>query len=350
MGTIRLKARLTGAAMLGLFLALGTGAPVAAQGGAVTLRGAGATFPAPLYHKWLEAYGRENPNLRITYDSVGSGDGISRFIAGTVDFGASDAALSDKDAAKVARGAVLVPATSGMIALAYNLPGLAQPLRLPRDVYVDILLGKIHNWGDPRIRQANPGASIQSRTIAVVARLDKSGTTHALTNHLSAISQTWRDGHGVANWIEWPRTAMLARGNEGVAARIRISEGSIGYVEYGFAKRLGLTMAELENKAGKYVAPDEAGAKSALSEVTAGGGSDFKLTVPDPATPTAYPIATFSWLMLYQRYEEAPKRAALTAFVDWSLTKGQELGPALGYVPLPDSVVARGRATLGTIR
>jgi len=350
MARIRTAVRLAAAAMLGLMLGPAAGAMAETKSDGMTLRGAGATFPAPLYYKWLEAYGRENPGLRITYDSVGSGDGISRFMAGTVDFGASDAALSAKDAEKVARGALLVPATSGMVALAYNLPGRAQPLKLPRDVYVDILMGKIRNWGDPRIRQANPGASLQSRSIAVVARLDKSGTTHALTSHLSAISDAWRNGPGIATWVEWPKTAMLARGNEGVASRIKISEGAIGYVEYGFAKRLGLTMAELENKAGKFVAPGEAGAKSALAEADIGDGAGFKLTVPDPAAPAAYPIATFSWLMLYGQYPDAPKRAALTAFVDWGLTKGQEFGPALGYVPLPENVVTRGRATLGTIR
>jgi phosphate transport system substrate-binding protein len=338
--------RIASAALLGALL-LGADARAQAPVGGVSLKGAGATFPAPLYYKWMEAYRQERPQVRLSYDSVGSGDGIVRFVAGAVDFGASDAALSEKDAEKVARGALLIPATAGMIALAYNLPGLQGTLKLPRDVYVDIMLGKITNWGDPRVRQANPGLSLQSRTIAVVARLDKSGTTYAFTNHLSAASEKWKAGPGVGTWIEWPRNAMLARGNEGVASRIKISEGAIGYVEYGFARRLGLAMAELQNKSGQFVAPNEATAKSALAESVAARG--LKLFVTDPVDAGSYPIVTFSWLLLYRQYPEEQKRA-LREFVEWGLTKGQALGPALGFIPLPESVVEHSKLALGAIR
>jgi phosphate transport system substrate-binding protein len=327
-------------------------APVG-QGGAqtpISLQGAGATFPAPLYYKWMEAYAKERPGIRISYDSVGSGDGISRFMAGTVDFAASDAALSEKDAERVPRGAVLVPATGGMIALAYNLPGLGGTLRLPRAIYVDIFLGKITNWSDPRIKQANAGLTLPNRTIAVVTRLDKSGTTFAFTTHLSAVSDAWRAGPGTGTLIEWPRNAMLARGNEGVASRIKISEGAIGYVEYGFAKRLGLTIAELQNKAGAFVAPGDRSGAVGLGEAIAARDSGFQPIVADPATPDAYPIVTFSWLILYRTYADEPKRQALREFVGWGLTAGQGLGGALGFIALPESVVARGQAVLASIR
>jgi phosphate transport system substrate-binding protein len=240
--------RVIGRIGLGVLAALSVGqisqrAQAAGPEGTVAIRGAGATFPAPLYYKWMEAYGKAHPGVNITYDAVGSGDGIGRFVAGSIDFGASDAVPSEQEMGRVGRGAVLVPATAGMIILAYNLPGLGGTLKLPRTVYADMLLGRIKSWDDPRIKQANPELKLPARAVAVVARLDKSGTTYALTNHLSAISDGWKNGPGVGTWIEWPGSVMLARGNEGVAARIKISEGSIGYVEYGFATRLGLPMA-----------------------------------------------------------------------------------------------------------
>ena len=316
----------------------------------VALSGAGATFPAPLYYKWLELYAKEHPDVAITYDSVGSGDGIARFVAGTVDFGASDAAISTADAARVSRGALVVPATAGLVSLAYNLPGLGGPLKLPRDVYVDILLGGITNWDDPRIQGANPTLNLPKRTIAVVARLDKSGTTFALTNHLSAISEKWKAGPGIGTGIEWPRRAMLARGNEGVASRIKISEGSIGYVEYGFAKRLGLPMAELQNKAGNFVAPGEASGQSALAEGATDATDGKPVFISDPATAAAYPVVTYSWLLLYKQYPDARKRAALQEFLSWGLTAGQGIGTPLGYIPLPESVVSQGKSALQSIQ
>ena len=223
-----------------------------------SLHGAGSTFSAALYKQWIETYHREHPQVSITYDAVGSGEGVRRFVAGSVDFGASDVALSDREAAEISRGAVMVASTAGMVVLAYNVPGLRGELKLPRDVYPAILSGQIRRWDDPRIQAANPGVSLPHLNIVIVARQDSSGTTFALTNHLAAISLAWREqGLGVGKLVEWPASAMLASGNEGVAARIKISEGSIGYVEYGFAKRLGLPMAVLQNKAGKFVSPDD---------------------------------------------------------------------------------------------
>jgi phosphate transport system substrate-binding protein len=316
----------------------------------VTLRGAGATFPAPLYYKWAETFAKGRPELRITYDSVGSGDGVARFVAGAVDFGASDAGISDQDAAKVARGALLVPGAAGMVALAYNLPRLGGPLRLPRDVYADILLGKIKRWDDPRLKQANPGLALPDRTIALVARLDRSGTTFALTSHLSAISDAWKAERGTGTAIEWPHSAMLARGNEGVASRIKISEGSIGYVEYGFARRLGLALAEIENKSGKFVGPTETSGQSALAEASRSPADALRIFITDPAAPEAYPVVTFSWLLLYKQYPDEKTRLALKSFVAWGLTEGQAFARDLGFLPLPEVVASRGKTALDAIR
>lgn len=316
----------------------------------ITLKGAGATFPAPLYYKWTELYSRERPNVRISYDSVGSGDGVARFVAGMVDFGASDAGMRDEAARTVERGTLQIPGTAGMIGLVYNLPGFKGPLRLPREVYVDILRGAIKSWDDPRIKAANPELTFPRRDIALVARLDRSGTTFALTGHLSAISETWRKGPGAGTAIEWPRHAMLARGNEGVASRVKISEGSLGYVEFGFASRLGLAMAELENKSGKFVKPGLASGQSALAESVSALGNPMRTDITDPAQPDSYPITTFTWLLLYRSYPDENRRNAVKEFVTWGLTAGQAHAQPLGYIALPESVVAWSRLAVGTIR
>ena len=223
----------------------------------VRLEGAGATFPALLYKKWIALYTAQNPQIVIDYKDVGSGEGVKRFLARSVDFGASDGALTDEQIAAVAGGARLVPVTAGMVVLAYNVLGLGGELKLSRDVYVDIFLHKIVKWNDARIQAINPDLRLPNRNIALAARQDGSGTTFALSNHLSAISTEWRDAVGTGYVVDWAGRAMRGRGNEGVAALIKLGEGSIGYVEYAFALRLGLPMARLQNKAGRYVAPTD---------------------------------------------------------------------------------------------
>ncbi len=217
------------------------------------LRGAGSTLAAPLYGKWIDAFEQAHPSIGVRYEAIGSGEGVARFVADTVDFTGSDVQLPPARAAKIERGVIQVPSTAGMVVLAYNLPELKGQLRLPQDVYVDIFLGRIRTWNDPRILAANPDLNLPSINIAVVARQDSSGTTNAFTRHLAAVSNRWTDGGpGVGNIVVWPPGAMLARGNEGVASRIKISNGAIGYVEYGFARRLGLPVALLENKSGEF--------------------------------------------------------------------------------------------------
>ena len=206
--------------------------------GAMQLRGAGSTFAAPLQKKWIEAYQKRRPHVVVSYEAIGSGEGTKQFLAGTVDFGASDAALSDEQMTVVKSGAQPVPVLAGSIVLAYNLDGLSGPLKLSRAVYTDMFLGKITSWDDPRIQQVNPGLKLPRQDIALVVRQDGSGTTYAFTNHLSAISTAWRErGPGVGALITWPRPAMTVPGNEGVAGRIKQSKGAIGYVEYGIAQR-----------------------------------------------------------------------------------------------------------------
>jgi phosphate transport system substrate-binding protein len=325
------------------------GVGAAAPPAAVSLAGAGATFPAPLYKKWIAVYQSSHPGVSISYSPVGSGEGVKRFVAGAVDFAGSDEVLSDTDAAKVEGGAATVPVTAGTIVLAYNIPGLAGEIRLSREVYADIFAGAIRRWNDARIQAANPGMRLPARDIAVVARLDSSGTTAAFTRHLAAADPSWRTrGLGVGKLIAWPSRTMLATGNEGVAARIKISEGAIGYVEYGFAKRLGLPMAALQNKSGAFVAPSEASAQLALSARVV-EANELERSIVDPTAAGAYPIVSYSWLFLYRNYRDPEKGRALRQFVEWALTDGQKHGAEFGYIPLSADVVSLGRAQLDAV-
>ncbi len=317
--------------------------------GTLQLHGAGATFPAPLYKKWLEEYQKRHPNVLLSYDAVGSGDGTKQFITGAVDFGASDAAMTDEDMVSVSSGVQLVPVVAGTIVLAYNLPGLGAELKLKGDVYVDIFLGKITTWDDPRIRATNPGVNLPSDDIAIVVRQDSSGTTYAFTNHLSAISEAWRDrGPGVGKVIDWPGSAMVAPGNEGVAGRIKMSQGAIGYVEYGMAQRAGLSMAWLENKAGSFIQPH--GGSGLATLLNTNMPDNLRVFFPDPDGQDSYPIVTYSWLLLYKQYADQHKAAAVKQYVKWCLTEGQAFNESLGYVRLAPHVIARAIDAVETIR
>lgn len=315
------------------------------------ISGAGATFPEPLYVAWMRRYGEERPDVSFSYEGVGSGEGIKRFIAGAVDFGGSDAAMTDEQIAQVSRGVNLIPTTAGMVVLAYNLPGVEGELRLPRDVYVDIFLGKVWRWDDPRLVAANPDLVLPSKLIQPVVRRDGSGTTFAFTNHLSAVSLDWRDGPGTGTQIDWPGGAMTGVGNEGVAQKVKISLGSIGYMEYGFAKRLGLPVASLENRDGDFVKPGAGSGQAALAAAAAADlPENLRLFVPDPPGPESYPIVTLSWLLLYGVYPEPEKAAALKAAVTWGLNQGQPIAEEMGYIPLPDNIAAAATRAVADIQ
>ena len=294
----------------------------------VSVNGAGSTFTAPLYKKWMDVYRQTNKQIALSYDVVGSGEGVSRFAAGSVDFGASDVLPGDYMFAGIKRGVVSVPATAGMIVLAYNLPGLKGELKLPRDVYSDIFTGRIKLWNDPRIQKANPNLSLPNSNIAVVVRQDSSGTTAAFTRHLVAIGSSWHaTGAGDGFVIDWPTEAMQGKGNEGVASKIKISKGSLGYVEYGFAKRLGLHMATLENDAGRFIEPSQEAGRAAL--LASGNGS-----TANPPGDESYPISTYSWLLLYKKYGDPVKATAVKDWVRWGLTTGQTFASGLGLHPI----------------
>lgn len=307
----------------------------------VALTGAGATFPAPLYQNWFVQLNQAIPKLQVNYQSVGSGAGVEQFIQQTIDFGASDVGMKDAEIAKVPRGVILLPMTAGSVAVAYNLPGV-EGLKLPRDVFVGIFNGTINQWNDPKIVAANPDLKLPSSPITVVHRADGSGTTEVFTKHLSAISPEWKESIGAAKTVQWPTGKgkfIGGRGNEGVTASIQQNEGTIGYIEYGFAKNNNLAMAALENKAGKFVLPDEAGATAALASETL--PDDLRLSITDPPGDASYPIVTYTWLLVNKSYPDKEKAIGIEAMIEYGLTTGQQQSAALGYVPLPPDVVKK---------
>ncbi len=312
--------------------------------------GAGATFPAPLYLRWIKEFAKTNAGFTLFYDVVGSGEGIRRFMAEEVDFGASDAAMTDEQMARVQRGVQLIPATAGIIAIAFNLPGVSGELRLSREVYTDIFLGKIKYWDDERIKALNPGLKMIHLNIVTVTRADSSGTTWAFTNHLGTISPEWKKSPGVGKKIGWPGTSMSARYNEGVAAKIKYSRGSIGYVEYGIAKRAGLSMAAIENKSGKYVKPTDESGTTTLANTSRIMPENLRMFIPDPEGDNSYPIVTYTWLLLYKSYADGAIAEKVKRFVKWGLVEGQKYSDEYGYAPLPESVAASALNALAAVR
>ncbi|MBD2200998.1 phosphate ABC transporter substrate-binding protein PstS [Calothrix sp. FACHB-1219] len=306
-------------------------------GGNISLTGAGASFPAPLYASWFTDLNKKYPNLQVNYQSVGSGAGVEQFIKGTVDFGASDVAMKDEEIQKVDKGVILLPVTAGSIVLAYNLPDVPT-LNLPRAVYTDILLGKIKSWDDPLIAKANPDAKLPKQPITVVYRSDGSGTTGVFTKHLSAISPEWKTKVGDGKSVKWP-VGVGAKGNEGVTAQIQQTQGAIGYIEYGYAKQNQLNVAALENKGGKFITPTDQSASKTLESVTL--PADLRAFITDPEGADSYPVVTYTWILAYKKYDDAAKGKAMEALIEYALTDGQKLATELGYVPLPQNVITK---------
>jgi phosphate transport system substrate-binding protein len=317
-----------------------------APAGVLTISGAGSTFVAPLFRKWFDQYHEEHPNVVVDYRDVGSGEGTTRFLDESVDFGASDAALTDEQIAGFKDGAVLVPVTAGMIVLAYNLEDMPRNLKLSRDVYADIFLQKVKRWDDPRIVAINPGAKLPPREIAVTVRQDGSGTTFAFTNHLAAVSEEWRKGPGVGKIVGWPNGAVMAQGNGGVTGIIVRSPGTLGFVEYGFAKKLGLGMASLENKSGNYIEPTAASGLAALIEAKM--PKNLRVFIPDPEGADSYPIVTYSWLLVRRYYNDSKTADSLKELIRWCLNDGQENSESLGYLRLPPHVVSLAIANIAS--
>ncbi len=305
----------------------------------VTLQGSGASFPAPLYTRWFQEYGKQHADTRVNYQATGSGAGIKAFIAGQTDFGASDAAMTDDEIKQANGDVVLLPMTAGHVVLTYNLEGVAD-LKLPRDVYTGIFLGEVKKWNDPKIVKANPGTKLPNIDITPVNRSDGSGTTFVFTQHLSAISEKWKAGPGAGKSVNFPaKNALGGAQNAGVAALIKRTPGSIGYIEYVYAATSNQPTAQLENKAGKFVAPDLKAASATLATIKL--PEDLRAWEPDPEGEGSYPIVTYTWILAKKKYPDAAKRDAIKSLLKWCLTDGQKLSESLHYIALPSAVVTR---------
>ncbi|HEV2146243.1 MAG TPA: phosphate ABC transporter substrate-binding protein PstS [Longimicrobiaceae bacterium] len=319
-----------------------------APAGTVALTGAGATFPYPIYSAWFDTYGRENP-VRITYGSIGSGGGIRQVTEGTVDFGASDAPMNEEELAK-APGMLHIPTVLGAVTVAYNLPGVQQPINLSGEVLADIFRGQVKKWNDPRIAQLNPGVSLPARDILVVYRTDGSGTTYVFTDYLSAVSPAWKQQVGTGKSVQWP-TGLGAKGNEGVAGQVKQTEGAIGYVELAYARQADLQTAAVQNRAGQFVQPSVEATTAAADGLAQklGPESDFRVSIVNPEGAQAYPIASWTYLLVPPHMEDCARANALANVVRWSLTEGGDAARKLHYAPLPEPVRDRVLQKLGTV-
>ncbi len=327
--------------------ASGSKAGAGGAGEEVKIQGAGASFPAPLYMKWFKTYSSAHPGVQIDYQSVGSGPGVQQVIEKIVDFGASDAAMTPGEMDKVDVGVQLLPMTAGSIVLAYNLEGVDR-LKLTRDAYVGIFLGKITKWNDAKIAAANPGLSLPDGNVNVVVRSDGSGTSYVFTQHLSALSEEFAKQVGTNKQPNWP-VGTKANKNDGVAASLIQTPGSIGYIEYAYAKLnpSKLKMAELQNKAGKFVAPTIESGQATLAAITL--PENLIAWMPDPGGDKSYPIVTFTWIIAYKKYPDAKKAQTLKDALNYCLTDGQKDAEPLGYIPLPPGTVSKVKAALDNI-
>jgi phosphate transport system substrate-binding protein len=314
-----------------------------AAGGAVTLNGAGATFPYPLYSKWMSEYNKLNPNIRINYQSIGSGGGIRQITAGTVDFGASDAPMTADEEKAAPSKLIHIPTTLGAVVVSYNLEGVSTPLKISGDVLADIFLGKISKWNDPKLTGENPDAKLPDKDIAVAYRSDGSGTTAVFTEYLATVSPDFKEKVGAGKSVKWPK-GLGAKGNEGVAGQLKTTPGTIGYVELAYAMQNKLPTAWIKNKAGKYIEPKI----EAISAAAAGVEmpDTLHVSLADAAGDTAYPISSFTYLLVYEDAKDATKGKTIAEFAWWAIHDGQQYAKALDYAPLPAPVVKKVEAAL----
>jgi len=316
----------------------------------VDLTGAGATFPAPIYSKWFADYAAKT-GVKINYQAIGSGGGIRQLSEGTVDFGASDSPMKDEEIAK-AKGPILhIPTVLGAVAITYNLPEVTAQLKLTGPVVADIFAGKIKKWNDAQIAALNAGVKLPATDILVVHRSDGSGTTFVFTDYLTTVSKTWAAGPGRGKEVPWP-VGLGGKGNDGVAGQVKQTPGGIGYVELAYAAQNKLTFATIRNAAGKFVAPSVAGVTAAAAAVAdqLPPNTDYRVSIVNAAGADAYPISSFTWILVYTNQADATKSKKLVDFLHWALTEGEKEASALDYAPLPARMQTQLLARLDSIK
>jgi phosphate transport system substrate-binding protein len=318
--------------LVGLALAL----PVMGQ---TQLNGAGATFPYPMYSKWFSEYNKLHSDVQINYQSIGSGGGIRQVLNGTVDFGASDGPMSDEQLKEAKVSILHIPTVLGAVVPAYNVPGVSGEIKFTPDALAGIFLGKIQKWNDPAITQPNPGVKFPDLAIVVVHRSDGSGTTYIFTDYLSKVSKEWETTVGKGTSPKWP-VGLGGKGNEGVAGQIRQLPGSIGYIELIYAAENKISYGSVKNAAGNFV-------KATLESVTEAAASvkampaDFRVSITDAPGKNAYPISSFTWLLIPVQAQDPKKGKIIADFLNWMLADGQKMTSQLSYAPLPASLVEK---------
>ncbi|HSA60054.1 MAG TPA: phosphate ABC transporter substrate-binding protein PstS [bacterium] len=312
----------------------------------VNLNGAGATFPYPIYSKWFSEYNKMHPDIKINYQSIGSGGGVKQFTEKTVDFGASDAPLSDYELSLVKQPSTHIPTVLGAVVLSYNLPEIGNDLKLTGPVIADIFLGNLTKWNDPKLAALNPGMKLPDTAIVVAHRTDGSGTTYVFTDYLSKVSPAWKGKVGTGKSVSWP-AGLGGKGNEGVTGLIKQMPGSIGFIELGYAMQNKLPYASVQNKAGTFVMPSIESVSASAAGVKM--PADYRVSITDPEGKDAYPISSFTYLLVYKKTDDAAKGKALVDFLKWAINDGEKLAPALYYSPLPESVKTQVNKTISQI-
>lgn len=322
----------------------------ASLAGAETLiNGAGATFPYPLYSKWFSEYAKIDKSVKFNYQSIGSGGGVKQITAQTVDFGASDAFLSDKELAAAPGKLLHIPTVMGSVVVTYNLPGVPKGLKLKVEDVADIFLGKITKWNDPRIADDNKGVNLPNAPIIVVHRSDGSGTTSIFTDFLSGVSNEWQTRVGQGKSVKWP-VGLGGKGNEGVAGQVKTTRNSIGYVELAYAFENKLPFATLKNKSGNWVEPSIQTTSAAAAGAIKNMPADYRISLVNQPGKDAYPIVGFTWLLVYQDQKDKVKGKKLVEFLNWSLHKGEKMAAPMLYAPLPANVVKMVEKTIKSIK
>jgi len=321
-------------------LLLGFAGTAFAQGGTVLLNAAGATFPYPIYSKWFDVYHTAHPNIQINYQSIGSGGGIRQLQAGTVDFGASDGPMTDEQLAQSKTKVLHFPTVLGAVVPTYNVSGVSGDLNFTQKALAGIYLGQITKWNDPEIAKANPGVKLPGDDIVVVHRSDGSGTSYIFTDFLSKASSDWKAKVGTATSVNWP-VGLGGKGNEGVSGLVKQTPGSIGYIELIFAVQNKIAYGKVQNASGKFIKADLEGVTAAAASSAKEIPDDFRVSITNASGATAYPISSFTWLLIPSQIPDAAKKAAIKDFLKWMLADGQNYNEGLSYARLPKPVVAK---------
>jgi phosphate transport system substrate-binding protein len=318
---------------------------VAGVAGAQNINAAGATFPYPIYNKWFSEYAQAHPNAKINYQSIGSGGGIKQVTEGTVDFGASDATMTDEQIASAKVKVMAIPTVLGAVVPIYNIPGVNKELNFTGDEIADIYLGKITKWNDGRIAKDNPGVNLPDKQILPVYRSEGSGTTFIFTDYLSKVSSDWLNKVGKGAAVKWP-VGIGQKGSEGVSGMVRQTPGAFGYVELVYATSNNIQYGMVKNAAGKFLKATPDGATAAAAASAKSMPTDYRVSITNAAGPDSYPISSFTWLLIPVHFADASKGAAVKGFLTWMLDKGESEASSMGYAPLPKQVVDMERKTI----